>query len=147
MTQDVPLGGGRALAGRPPVFDMVGVRWQGPGDVVFRTRSTHGRWSAWREAMPEPLDLPDANTAEGRSARTLEAREPVWVGPSNAIQYRLRGRVTRLRASFVQSAVQSVPLRTVSIAGSPRLTPRAAWGANEAIRRGHRSSRSRSSSR
>jgi len=136
VTQDVPIGGDRVLAARPPAFDMVGVRWQGPGDVLFRTRSTHGRWSAWREAMPEPLDLPDANTAEGRSARTWKLGNPFWVGPSNAIQYRLRGRVTRLRASFVQSAVQSVPLRTVSIAGSPRLTPRAAWGANEAIRRG-----------
>jgi hypothetical protein len=136
VTQDVPLDGGRALAARSPVFDMVGVRWQGPGDVLFRTRSTHGRWSAWREAMPEPLDLPDANTAEGRSARTWKLGNPFWVGPSNAIQYRLRGRVARLRASFVQSPVQSVPLRTVSIAGSPRLTPRAAWGANEAIRRG-----------
>ena len=46
VTQDVPLGGGRALAGRPPTFDMVGVRWQGPGDVLFRTRSTHGRCPA-----------------------------------------------------------------------------------------------------
>jgi N-acetylmuramoyl-L-alanine amidase len=137
VTQDVPLGGGRALAAaRSPVFDMVGVRWQGPGDVFFRTRSTHGGWSSWRGAMPEPLDLPDANTAEGRSARSWKLGNPFWVGPSNAIQYRLRGRVTRLRASFMQSPVQSVPLRTMSIAGSPRMTPRAAWGANEAIRRG-----------
>jgi N-acetylmuramoyl-L-alanine amidase len=136
VTQDVPLRGRTLAAARPPIFDMVGVRWQGPGDVLFRTRSTKGSWSAWREAMPEPLDLPDANTPEGRSARTWKLGNPFWVGPSNAIQYRLRGRVTRLRASFVQSPVQSVPARTVSIAGSPRVTPRAGWGANESIRRG-----------
>jgi N-acetylmuramoyl-L-alanine amidase len=137
VTQEVSLGGGRTLAAaRPPVFDMVGLRWQGPGDVLFRTRSTHGRWSAWRAAMPEPLDLPDANTPEGRSARGWKLGNPFWVGPSNAIQYRLRGRVTRLRASFVQSPAFAVPARTVSIAGSPRLTPRASWGANESIRRG-----------
>jgi N-acetylmuramoyl-L-alanine amidase len=137
VTQEVPLGGGRALAAaRPPVFDLVGLHWQGPGDVLFRTRSTRGRWTAWREAMPEPLDLPDANSAEGRSALRWKLGNPFWVGQSNAIQYRFRGRVTRLRAHFVQSPVQSVPPRTLSIAGSPRVTPRAAWGANESIRRG-----------
>ena len=137
VTREVPLGNGRALAAvRPPVFDLVGLRWQGPGDVLFRTRSTSGRWTAWREARPEPLDVPDANTAEGRSALHWKLGNPFWVGQSTAIQYRLRGRVTRLRASFVQSPVQSVPPRTISIAGSPRVTPRAAWGANESIRRG-----------
>ena len=120
----------------PPAFDLVGVHWQGPGDVLFRTRST-----------ARPLDRVargDARAARpsrrehggGPVGATWKLGNPFWVGPSNAIQYRLRGRVTRLRASFVQSTVQSVPLRTLSIAGSPRLTPRAAWGANEAIRRG-----------
>ena len=136
VTQEVPLHGARTLAvATPPVFDLVGLHWQGPGNVLFRTRSTSGRWSGWRAAMPEALDLPDANTSEGKSARLWKLGNPFWVGPSNGIEYRLRGHVTRLRAYFVQSPVKAVPVRTLSIAGSPPVAPRAAWGANEGIRR------------
>jgi hypothetical protein len=136
VTQEVPLGGGRTLAApRPPVFNLVGLHWQGPGEVLFRTRSTAGRWSAWREAMPEPLDVPDAGTPEGRSALAWKLGNPYWVGAANAIQYRLRGRVTRLRAHFVETDVNAVPPRTLSIASSPPLTLRSAWRANEAIKR------------
>lgn len=137
VTQEVPLGAGaRTLASaRPPVFDLVGLNWRGPGDVLFRTRSVAGRWTTWRPAQPEPFDVPDAGTPEGRSALEWRLGNPYWVGPSNAIQYRLRGRVTRLRAHFVQSAARSVPARTLSIAGSPTLIPRASWRADEEIRR------------
>ncbi|CAN5254196.1 hypothetical protein BH18ACT12_BH18ACT12_22580 [soil metagenome] len=137
VTQEVPLGGSaRTLASaRPPVFDLVGLHWRGAGDVLFRTRSITGRWTAWRRAQPEPFDVPDAGTEEGRSALEWRLGSPYWVGPSNAIQYRLRGRVTRLRAHFVESAVRAVPARTLSIAGSPALIPRASWRADEEIRR------------
>ena len=139
FTRDVPLRGERALAAAaatPRSFDLVGIHWQGPGAVLFRTRSASGRWSPWRGAMPEPLDIPDAGTPESSSARTWKLGNPYWVGPSTAIRYRLRGRVDRLRASFVRSAVSAVPPRTTSITGSPLLTLRSAWGANEQIRRG-----------
>jgi hypothetical protein len=137
VTQEVPLdGSSRTLASaRPPVFDLVGLHWRGPGSVLFRTRSVTGRWTAWRPAQPEPFDVPDAGTQEGRSALEWRLGNPYWVGPSNAIQYRLRGRVSRLRAHFVQSAVRSVPARTLSIAGSPTLIPRTNWRADEEIRR------------
>jgi hypothetical protein len=137
VTQEVPLRAGfRTLeSARPPVFDLVGLHWRGPGDVLFRTRSTAGRWSVWRLAQPEPFDVPDAGTPEGSSALEWKLGNPYWVGPSNAIQYRFRGRVTRLRAHFVQSTVRSVPARTLSIAGSPALIPRASWRADEEIRR------------
>ena len=137
VTRDVPLGDGvrtLAIAG-PPVFDLVGLNWRGPGNVLFRTRATSGRWTAWRPAQPEPFDVPDAGTPEARSALAWRLGNPYWVGPSNAIQYRLRGPIAQLRAHFVQSAVRSVPARTLSIAGSPSLIPRAAWRANEEIRR------------
>jgi hypothetical protein len=66
VTQEVPLRGERSLtAARPSVFHLVGLHWQGPGTVHFRTRSTSGRWSAWRDAQPSPLDIPDAGTDEG----------------------------------------------------------------------------------
>lgn len=137
VTQEVPLAGERALAtARPPVFNLVGLHWQGPGDVSFRTRSTAGRWSTWRPAMPQPLDVPDAGTTESASALEWKLGNPYWVGSANAIQYRLRGAVQRLRAHFVRSPVKGVPPRTTAIAGSPPLTSRAAWGANETIRRG-----------
>jgi hypothetical protein len=137
VTQEVPLAGERALAAaRPPVFNLVGLHWQGPGDVSFRTRALMGRWTTWRRAQPEPLDVPDAGTPEAASALEWKLGNPHWVGAANAIEYRVRGAVTRLRAHFVQSAAKAVPLRTTAIAGSPQVTTRAAWGANETIRRG-----------
>ena len=41
----------------------------------------------------------------------------------------------RLRAYLLDSRVEAIPLRAVSIAGSPALVTRRAWGANEQIRR------------
>jgi hypothetical protein len=137
VTREVPLRGDRALASAEPpdVFDLVGVHWQGSGEVQFRTRSLTGRWTRWREAMPEPQDLPDAGTPEAASARTWKLGNPYWVGPSNAIRYRVRGSIRRLRAHFVRSEPKAVPTRRTSIAGSPAMTLRTAWGANERIRR------------
>ncbi len=129
VTQEVPLRGERAVAAtRPAVFNLVGLHWQGPGAVLFRTRSTEGRWSNWRDARLDP-DAP-------RTSATWKLGSPHWVGAANAIQYRLRGRVSRLRAHFVVSDAPAVPPRTLSIAGSPPVIPRSAWRANESIRRG-----------
>jgi N-acetylmuramoyl-L-alanine amidase/FlgD Ig-like domain len=137
VTEEVPLRGERELASvRPGVFHLVGVHWQGAGSVSFRTRSTAGRWGAWRPALPQPLDVPDAGTPESASALEWKLGSPYWVGAANAIQYRLRGAVERLRAHFVRSPAKAIPLRTTAIARSPPLTTRAVWGANEQIRRG-----------
>jgi hypothetical protein len=43
--------------------------------------------------------------------------------------------VTRVRASFVRSAPSPAPPRTVSVASSPPIITRVAWGANERLRR------------
>jgi hypothetical protein len=137
VVRDVPLGGGRLLASSVPrSFDLVGLHWRGPGKVLFRARSARGRWSAWRPAAPDAEDLPDRSHPEGRAAAGWRLGNPWWVGPSTAIQYRLRGQVTRLRAHFVRSAADGVPLRATSLAGSPPVLPRAGWGAVESIRRG-----------
>jgi hypothetical protein len=134
--RDVPLRGERTLAMSPPArFDMVGLHWRGPGSVEFRTRSTTGRWGAWHTAVPEGEDLPDVETVEARAARGWRLGNPYWVDASDRIAYRLHGRVARLRAYFVESTEQRVPLRRVSMTGSPPLIVRSAWGANEAIRR------------
>jgi N-acetylmuramoyl-L-alanine amidase len=127
--REVPLHGQRTLAAATPRFDMVGLHWRGPGSVEFRTRSLAGRWSAWQPAAPEAEDLPD------HPARGWRLGNPYWVGTSDRIAYRLRGGVTRLRAYFIQSTEERIPLRRVSMTGSPPLISRPAWGANEAIRR------------
>jgi hypothetical protein len=133
--RDVPLHGERSLAAAAPEFDMVGLHWRGSGSVQFRTRSLSGRWSSWQSAAPEAEDLPDAGTAETRGSRGWRIGNPYWTGASDRIEYRLHGRLQRLRAYFVHSPEVRVPLRRVSMAGSPLLLSREVWGANEAIRR------------
>jgi hypothetical protein len=114
---------------------MVGLHWRGAGAVQFRTRSLEGLWSAWHRADPEAEDLPDVGNPETRSTRGWSLGNPYWTGASDRIEYRLQGRVERLRAYFVHSPAVRVPLRRVSMANSPLLLGREAWGANEAIRR------------
>ena len=135
--RDVPLHPRRALAGSTPTrFNMVGLHWRGTGSVEFRTRSITGRWSAWHKAAPEAEDVPDAFTSEARAAQSWRLGNPYWTGESNGIAYRTRGPVVRLRAYFMRSPEIRIPLRRLSIAGSPPLLTRAAWGANESIRKG-----------
>jgi N-acetylmuramoyl-L-alanine amidase-like protein/flagellar hook capping protein FlgD len=134
--RDVPLHGARSLeAVAPKRFDMVGLHWRGGGSVLFRTRSSAGRWSAWQPAAPEGEDGPDTGSPEARRAGAWHLGNPYWTGDANAIAYRLRGSVTRLRAYFVESPVDGLPPRSLSIAGSPQIIPRSAWGADESIRR------------
>jgi N-acetylmuramoyl-L-alanine amidase len=120
---------------RPPHrFDLVGLHWRGSGSVSFRTRSLAGRWSSWHDAAPED-DGPDARTHEPRG-RGWHLGSPYWTGPSDRLQVRALGRVTRVRAYYIRSKTARRPLRSVSLAGSPLILSRAGWGANERIRRG-----------
>src|ERR687896_1897516 len=93
-TREVPLHGNqrRLAASGPQTFDLVGLHWQGPGSVEFRTRSVAGRWSAWHRAAPEAEDRPDASSTEARARRRWRIGNPYWTGPSNRIEYRLHGR-------------------------------------------------------
>src|SRR2546427_4445297 len=133
--REVPLHGERTLAATTMDFDMVGLHWQGTGTVQFRTRSLAGRWSPWRRADSEGEDLPNLGTGEARATGGWRVGNPYWTGSSDRIAYRLRGKVVRLRAYFVRSPEIRIPLRRVSLTGSPLLIDREAWGANEAIRR------------
>ena len=129
--REVPLHGTRTLeSAAPPPFDMVGLHWRGGGSVSFRTRSTAGRWSAWHPAAPEAEDGPDHSPQP-----SWRIGNPYWTGDASAIEYRLHGRVTRLRAYFVESPVDDLPPRRLSIAGSPPIMTRLSWAANESIRR------------
>ena len=138
VSRDVPLGSERRLASSQPPerFNLVGLHWRGPGTVQFRTRAVTGRrWSAWHAAAPEAEDRPDAGTAERSRRASWRLGNPWWVGASDRIEYRLRGRVSRLQAHFVWSPTTNVPSRTLQKAGSPAIVPRSGWKADERIKR------------
>jgi hypothetical protein len=137
VSRDLPVGGERTLASTraPSRFDLIGLHWQGPGTVLFRTHALSGRWSAWQAADDD--NRPDPRTGEGASTRGWRLGSPVWTGASDRIQYRLRGRVSRLRAYYVGSPVEHGALRRLSVAGSPPIVTRSAWGGNELLRRNH----------
>ena len=86
-------------------------------------------------AAPEAEDRPDAGTAERARRSSWRLGNPWWVGASDRIEYRLRGRVTGLRAHFVWSPTTDVPARTLQKAGSPTIVPRSGWNADERIKR------------
>jgi hypothetical protein len=138
VARDLPVGGARTTAGAsaPSVFDLVGFHWQGTGRVLFRSHSVTGRWSSWRPAAPEAEDLPDPGSGEAVLRRAWRLGSPYWVGASDRVAYRTVGQVRRLRAWYVWSPVEAVPIRTTAMAGSPRIVLRRAWGADEEITRG-----------
>ena len=133
VARDVPLGPRSLQASAPPIrFDMLGLHWQGPGTVSYRTRSLVGSWSAWRladaDAGPDPSS---AESHPGWHDGNLD-----WTAPANGVQFRTAGRVTRLRAYYLwsrASAAAAQPLRTLSVAGSPSIVPRSSWEADEKI--------------
>ena len=121
-------------------FTLVGLHWRGTGTVVFRTRSLAGRWTTWRPAAPEDEDGPDLGSRESRAAG-WHVGSPWWVGPSNRLEIRTSGQVARVRARLVWSPASSssyrAPATAAASAGTvmPAIVSRAAWGANESIRR------------
>jgi hypothetical protein len=127
-----PHPSGRAVS--TGVFALVGVHWRGAGLVQFRTRNLAGRWTAWRTFTPE--DAGPDRRRESRATRGWRVASPFWTGPSNGIQYRTEGPVAKLRAYFVRSPRERLPLKQVDLAGAPAIIPRSGWGANESIRRG-----------
>jgi hypothetical protein len=102
--------------------------------VLFRVRGASG-WSPWRQAEAEAEDLPDRGTDEARRMRGWRIGSPWWTGGSDRLEVRVRGRVSRLRASYVWSPEEISLDRSLQMAGSPRIIGRKAWGANEKIRR------------
>ena len=131
----VEAGPGQQVAPSDGRFTLAGVHWQGPGRVVFRTRSLEGRWSAWRDAAPEDEDGPDNGSRERRLRAGWRIGNPWWVGPSDRIETRTVGRVSRVRAHLVWSPETRVPYRVPAATIAPAILPRLSWGADESIRR------------
>jgi N-acetylmuramoyl-L-alanine amidase/FlgD Ig-like domain len=134
---DLPVNASRipAAAGRAAPFDLVGLHWRGPGRLSFRTRSLAGRWSGWRAAAPEPEDAPDPSSPEAAARAGWRLGSPWWVGPSDRIETRTSGRVSRIRAYLVWSPTTDVPERRLAGTQQPAIVPRASWDADESIRR------------
>jgi hypothetical protein len=118
-----------------PRFTLAGVHWLGRGEVRLRTRAADGRWSPWRAGAPEPEDVPDPLSAEA-GIPGWRVGNPWWAGESTDIQVRATGKVARVRATLVWSPEVRIPYRRTAATETPSIVPRAAWGANEAIRRG-----------
>jgi hypothetical protein len=137
QVRELPLGGERSLASTATTtpFQLVGVHWQGPGALELRTRVPGGAWSVWRPVAEDEGDAPDAGSRESRALRGWRTSVPVWVGRAVGIEVRAIGRVTRARALTVRSPVSRVPLRVTAAVGMPRIVPRSAWQADEAIRK------------
>jgi flagellar hook assembly protein FlgD len=125
VVRDVPLHpAGRTLSAAVPRFNLVGVHWQGAGTPLFRVRLGRGGWSGWRAPGDD----------WGRSGVWRKSLGD-WVGAADAIQFRLAGRVTRLREYLIWSPPVPAAKRRLSISGSPQIIPRAGWQADESIRR------------
>jgi flagellar hook assembly protein FlgD len=139
VSVELPVRGERSPAAseeRAP-FTLAGVHWRGPGRIELRTRSLEGRWSPWRRATAGD-DAPDHGSPELWARRGWRVGNPFWVGPSDRIETRAVGRVTRVRAHLVWSPELRVPYRrpaATAAADAPTIVPRASWGADEAIRR------------
>ena len=129
--RDVPLGSRTLQAAPSPIrFNMIGLHWQGPGEVRYRTRAVGGGWSPWRAADD---DLgPDGSSGEGRSGGWRDGNLD-WAGPSDRVQFRESGRVVRLRAYYLWSAPRRAVARKTALAGSPSIVPRSSWLADEKI--------------
>lgn len=118
----------------PGNFQLVGLHWRGSGRVEYRTRDLRGHWSRWRLSADEDAS-PDRGP-EWRATHGWRVGEPQWTGPSNAIQYRTLGSVSRVRGYFVRSPQLPVGGKRLEIADAPPIITRADWHADEAIRKG-----------
>jgi hypothetical protein len=122
----------------PKRFNIVGLRWRGPGDdahLKVRVRRDGGRWTAWHELEATSAEGPDRGTGE-RAARGLSG--PAWAGQADWVQYRSKRRLPGARLHFVNTTGTATPRdrawtashRTVRAAGSqPQMVSRAGWGA------------------
>jgi hypothetical protein len=114
----------RTLAASTPRFNMVGLHWRGSGSVSYRVRLASGRWARWTQSDS------DDRLSHGWRLGGLD-----WTGAATAIRFRTTGRVTQVRAYYVESPVEATSRRRLQVAGSPLIVSRFSWQADESIRR------------
>jgi hypothetical protein len=134
VQRDLPLGRDRGLASAPPPhFNMLGVHWRGSGRVLYRVHRLDGRWAPWVEADADTA--PDTTSPEARRTRGWHDANLVWTGAADGLRYRVEGDVARVRVYYLWSRADARSSRRLSIAGTPSIVSRVAWGADEEIRR------------
>lgn len=133
------------LAPRDAKFTLYGLLWTSkPADVTLqaRTRTASG-WGAWQDL--------DAEQVETEARLTTGASDPVWSGPSTAVEVRAftptgsTSTVRGLQASLINSTsttadqlARTADTKVSAAANSstpskPTIISRASWGADESL--------------
>jgi hypothetical protein len=124
---------------------LVGLDWGGSEDVEVQVRSARdGAWSPWVDSHVMGEEAPDPGTAEGARADT-SVSDPVWIGPSDQVQVRLRGGAPELRVQlvdvvggdglgYIAPEDRDRPGAAHAAVGQPGIRTRASWGADESLR-------------
>ncbi|MGW1881005.1 N-acetylmuramoyl-L-alanine amidase [Streptomyces sp. NPDC001970] len=147
-TFPVPAGDDPALRALParttPPFSMLGLTWddasvQLDGTAEVRTRdSGTGVWSEWRTL---DADVRAPESGPERSGPALRGgTSPLWTGPSDGVQLRVRGEALPegLRVDLVDPGSgddmpEAPSARAEAQSGAPAMTSRAGWGADESM--------------
>lgn len=133
-----------------PVLDpgdavLVGAGWGGDLDVEVEVRASRDdAWGGWQRLILDPDHAPDPGTPEAaRQDATLS--DPLWIGPSDALQVRRRGPTPpsfelRLVDMVGGDGLGYVPRPAIGAPASaatvqPSIISRAEWGADESRRR------------
>lgn len=153
-TAPIPVGDG---------VNAIGVSWSGAvphGVVQWRFRPQGGAAGAWSE-LPTGAHGPDADTAEARSAR--RASEPVLTTDPGSVELRIIGdaappstvvatvdaadaphpsakrsaSVADVRLPAPAPTTASDAARAAASGSTPSISTRAAWGADESLRKGN----------
>lgn len=105
-------------------FVVAGVSWtegEPPDAIELRARRSGEPWSAWTCG---PI-----HAGHGPDGRERRATDPVWTGPANELQVRVRGRSGGLRAAAVAARPPAPRARAAQAApGPPGVIPRTSWG-------------------
>lgn len=132
--QTLPLGADlRRDTGR---FSLLGATWTDPraalgASVTVRTRWLSGGWSAWQTLE-----------ADGPSGGTRGATDPLWVGPSDAVEARVSGAPPAgLRLDLIEPpavrhtayTARRAPAVSIPYRPIPAVIDRGEWGANEGL--------------
>ncbi|MHB8670669.1 MAG: N-acetylmuramoyl-L-alanine amidase [Acidimicrobiales bacterium] len=137
-----PVGPGWSRTLRAPLStEMVGFRWDGPGDGSVEVRARgNGEWGPWIPVDGNADEGPDANSRESRGRSTAG---PVWVGSGRRdLQVRVTGgelrslQLVAIHSPNVKPASTSVAgiAQAVAEPAAPRIIGRAQWGADESWR-------------
>ncbi len=116
-------------------FSMVGLRWDGGSSARFavRARLANRAFGPWTE-----LDVAGMRSSPTASPAATWMADPVWVGPSDAVQVRFAGQVRRLVVVLVNPGPDPAlrPSHRRAATPDPTIITRADWGADETIRKG-----------